>query len=306
MKNSTFYVTNGVTQDGFGARFQRCIQAMCLVYQLRSQGTPAEYVHTPFSYDEDNEINEDRTIGVGIRQDFTLANAYPYDDISHEGYMKRSLLWDKALGFKGKTIYDLDLSKLTVKHGCRELLADCAARNTARSLYVVRYSHKEYDSKILDINSFSTYRNEILNSFDFKKKKSTKKEIAIHIRRKDIIDKEHRHLTDSYYLTFLSELEKLKKKYNVTIYTQEVGFDASLYLDWNVVFDSKEEDYTTFKKLVSADHLVVGSSSFSYAAALLNPNLVVYPYMTNSHIGLDSWITASKYLNLLKTDSTDE
>jgi hypothetical protein len=53
-----------------------------------------------------------------------------------------------------------------------------------------------------------------------------------------------------------------------------------------------------FKKLVLADHLIVGGSSFSYAAALLNPNTVVYHY--NGHIPLIRWINYDNYIKLIE------
>ena len=84
------YITNGITQDGFGARLQRAIATMAYTFYLRDKfNIDIEYIHTPFSYEgfgEDySEGIEGRTIGD---------NRYPYDENSREGYLKRAVLWD--------------------------------------------------------------------------------------------------------------------------------------------------------------------------------------------------------------------
>lgn len=297
--DNKFYITNGVTQDGFGARMQRCLQVMCLVYELQEQGYSVEYVHTPFSYNEDTEINEDRSLGISIRSNFSLANPYPYDDIDHDGYMNRSTLWDAALSFNDKTVYQLDLNQLILKHGYDKLTYDLSNNNTPHSLYIIKYLHSEYDSNALNINNFQKHRNIILNSFGFfKNLHYNKKEIAIHIRRKDILDKTYRYIDDSTYLQILSELERIKSEYDITIYTQKVGFELQHYTGWNVVLDTEIEDFDVFKKFITANHLITGASTFSYSAGLLNPNTVVHHNI--GHIPLTNWIDYNTYINLIK------
>ncbi len=295
---SKFYITNGITQDGFGARLQRCFQVMSLAYKLQAQGVSIEYVHTPFAYNEDTPVNEDRTTGVPLRQNFSLANPYPYDDISHEGYMNRSRLWDKSLDYSGKTVYDLDIASLQVKEGYASLTEDIQNSNTAGKLYVVRYLHQEYDSGELDINTVALYRDRILSKFNITPSTtSDKQQVAIHIRRKDSIDKGGRHIHDSYYVELLDSHKQQSQSYDVTVYSQEVGFNAELYKDWKVVLDVDEDDFVTFKKFVHADYLVVGGSCLSYAAALLNKNKVVYHFQGHAAIG--GWISVDDYIKLI-------
>jgi hypothetical protein len=296
---NTIYVTNGITQDGFGSRLQRCFQVMCFVYKLQSQGINIQYIHTPFSYDEDNVINEDRTLGVSIRKDFSLANSYPYDDIEHDGYMKRSLLWDNALSFNDKTVYDLDLSTMEIREGYNQLLSDMESNTATGHLYVIRYLHIEYDNGALDINSFKDYRDIILNKFDFFKKKTySGREIAVHIRRKDCIDKADRYIDDSVYIGLLSEMQDVKECYNVTLYTQEVGFEKSNFVGWNVILDTEIVDWEVFRRFVFAEYLILGSSSFSYAAGLLNSNTVVY--IKKGHTELRDWLSCDEYIKRIK------
>ena len=301
------YITNGVTQDGFGARLQRCISVICFVEYLRNElGLSVEYLHTPFSYQGDGPAAQDYNAGESIRGDFSLANSYPYDDISREGYFKRAKKWDEALAFKKRTIEHVYLKDFTHQEGYQEFNA-CRERNALNNMFfVIRLLHGEYDCGTLDINNFVKYRSNILDYFGFKKSQSKKPTIALHIRRKDSLDKGNRHTEDSYYLDILKELEPYKSEYDITIYTQRVGFNSDLYQGWNIAYDDTEEDYETFIKLVSADHLIVGSSSFSYVAALLNQNTIVYHYKPGSHKAVSSWINADQYKELLNNKKQHE
>jgi hypothetical protein len=296
-----FYITNGVTQDGFGARLQRCFQVMCYVYELQAQGIPVEYIHTPLSYNENTPINEDRSTGETIRSNFSLANHYPYNDISEEGYNIRAKLWDNFLNYKGKTVEDIDITSVNIQQANYDTIAKHISTGTvceSKILFVLRYLHSEYDAGLIDINIFDKYRNTILKKFNLAQKRKPKKpQIAIHIRRKDILDKPGRYLPDDYYVGILQQLEKFTDKYGITIYSQEVGFNKDSYSSWNTVLDTDQEDFTTFKKLVQADYLITGKSSFSYTAALLNKNTVIHHF--TGHISLNSWITANNYINLL-------
>jgi hypothetical protein len=297
------YVTSGVTQDGFGARMQRILSVLCYTYHLREElRLPVVYVHTPFSYQGPPPIGEDYVEGVDLRGNFDLANPYPYDDISHRGYFKRAELWDQAFVYSGETVNSLDISSFEFREGYD--LFNLFQKNTydANILFILRYLHKEYDLGILDINNFKKYRNKILSSFGLSKGNYSKKKVAIHIRRKDAINHVHKHFNDEYYLEILNILGQYKEKYDITIYTQRVGFDPEPYKGWEIVYDDTEEDYNTFKKMVFADHLIVGGSSFSYAAALLNPNTVVYHFAPSAHHkAIDTWIDKNDYIQLLNT-----
>jgi hypothetical protein len=127
-------------------------------------------------------------------------------------------------------------------------------------------------------------------------------QIALHIRRQDINETHTRYIKDDYYLEILNGLKQAPKVFGaVAIYTQRDSFDASKYSrGYDIRYDDREEDYDTFIKLLSADVLVVGNSSFSYVAALLNPNIVVYHYQPHTYTALDSWIDKEKYLDYIK------
>jgi hypothetical protein len=292
---SKFYITNGITQDGFGARLQRCFHVMCYTYELQSQGLPVEYLHTPLSYNEDTLINEDRNIGVQIRKSSTPS----YNEGGHEEYLERSRLWDRALGYTGKTVYDINIGDVNMREGIQSLSKDIKQNNTSGNLYVIRYLHQEYDTGEIDINLFHKYRRYLLNSFTINKQKTDKPQIAIHIRRSDAIDIPGRYLQDEYYVNILSQLEKIKQKYDITIYSQEKGFNSEFYKEHKVILDTDEDDFNTFKKFIHADHLIVGTSSLSYAAALLNTNTVVYHF--KGHAPMKDWKTVDDYIKTINT-----
>jgi len=292
-----FYITNGITQDGFGSRLQRCLQVMCYVYELQAQGIPVEYLHTPFSYNENTAINEDRSIGETIRSNFSLANPYPYNDISEEGYNTRAKLWDSFLNYNGKTVYDIDISAVQIQQSSYGIVEERKHDTNPGTVYVLRYLHDEYDCGLLDIGLLAKHRDSILKKFNLQRKGKTKKsQIAIHIRRKDSIDKIGKYLPDEYYTRILSYLEKFKDICDIVIYSQEVGLNREIYKEWKVVLDTDEEDYITFKKFVQADYLITGTSSLSYVAALLNKNKVVHHFL--GHTPLSSWITVDNFINL--------
>lgn len=296
------YITAGVTHDGFGARTQRCISVMCLVYYLQDvYNLPVEYLHTPFSYEDGKTFEVDYIAAAKER----VTSGYPYNDISHEGYMTRARKWDDKLLFNGKTIFDINVSDFKIVQDFKiiahykGLLEDIKASKDVKKVYVLKYPHQLYDFGSVDTNLFEKYRDRILNSFDFDKTDSRRSKIALHIRRQDIDEGSARYIEDNYYLDILNRLKELNEVEFATVYTQREGFNANHYTDYNVVFDDQEEDYNVFIELLKARVLVAGNSSFSYTAALLNPNTVVYHYQPSSHRALNSWINKEKYVSYL-------
>lgn len=297
--NRPFFITNGVTHDGFGSRIQRCICVMSYVYYLQELGFPVEYVHTPFNYigfDEDYKQGELDRIKNG--------NDYPYNDNGYEGYMNRAKMWDDYLGFRGKTVEHIDLEKIDVVNdknpisGYYRLAEDVLSNQTGNKLYVIRMLHYEYDNNIINISNVKRFRSKIIKNFSLNVPSYSNKNIAIHIRRKDAIDYSNRYVSDDHYLEILDAIKKYKGDYRVSIFTQRVGFDENKYIGYEIFYDDTENDYETFVKLMSSKHLIAGKSSFSYAAALLNPNLVVYHF--DGHTALKEWIDKEKYIKRIK------
>ena len=267
------YITNGITQDGFGARLQRAINTMTLTFYLRDRyGINLEYIHTPFMFE-----------GFGERFDMEEGaravgdNLKPYNEISREGYLKRAILWDNFLCYSGTTINDINYTNIEVVNSLNKLLVDVSNKQISDKLYIIKYLTREFNSGQFDVNMVDTYYTQIRKKFQFPVLNANN-EIIVHIRRKDAINfGAVRYLEDEYYLNILGALIPFKKKYNITIHTQRKGFDPTKYIGWDIIYDDEEEDYELFLKMVSAKVLVVGKSSFSIVAGFLNQNIVVYP-----------------------------
>ena len=137
------YITAGVTHDGFGARVQRCISVMCLAYHLQEKhNLSIEYLHTPFDYQSQKVFNVDYNHAAKER----ITSGYPYDDISHEGYMIRARKWEDKLAFNGRTVEDIDLTEFELVEGYYELIEDIENQDTNKKLYIIKYPHQQYDN----------------------------------------------------------------------------------------------------------------------------------------------------------------
>jgi len=289
------YITNGVMHDGYGSRMQRAISAMGLVEYLKNDlKLEVEYIHTPLSYIWDGEdYNKGYLTRKGISE-------YPYNDITIDGYLHRCKLWDDKLNFKGKTINDFYLKNHELKYGYNELMLDIKNNNADNKLYVIKTLHKEYDTRKIDINIIKKYREEIVSKFSFNdnvKDNKNVKSVAIHVRAKDALNPKnikHRYLDYPYYSDIINKY-KNNDKYDLKIYTQKLGFESDKYAGCNIIYDDIENDYDTFFNLIFSDYLIVGKSSFSYTAALLNNNTVIYH--NNGHVKMSHWITKEELLN---------
>ena len=295
------YITNGVTQDGFGARMHRAINTMAFTFFIRdTYDINVEYVHTPFSYEG---FGEDFSLHEKGRE-FACKHPHgnPYDEINRDGYLKRAFLWDEHMNYVGKTINDSDINDLQVidamDFGKKSLFNDISNRNIKNKLYIIKYLQNEFNSGHFDINMVDKYYSEIRNRFMFDLNEDNN-EIILQIRRKDAMDfGDIRYIGDEYYLDILKELEPYKKQYNISVRTQRSNFDFTKYVGWNIIYDDEEEDYDLFKKMVVSKVLVVGKTSFSVAAAFLNKNIIVYPNQIAR--GLDRYVNKEEFIELIR------
>ena len=293
------YVTNGVTHDGFGARFQRAISVMGLVEYMKNElNLNIEYIHTPFSYIWDIE---DYHKGYLDRKNI---NPYPYNDITIDGYFNRAKLWDDNIKYNGDIIEKYLNNKHTLKYGYNQLISDLKNNIADNNIYIIKTLHKEYDTKKIDVNIIKKYRYEIISKFNinnYTKNNTNVKSVAIHIRAKDALTPKNigiRYLDYKYYKEILQLFNN--DEYDLKIYTQKIGFNKDEYLNYNIVYDDMENDYDTFVNLILSDYLIVAKSSFSYAAALLNNNTVIYH--GNGHIKMCNWLTKEELINKFKNE----
>lgn len=291
-------ITNGLTQDGFGARLQRALNTMAFTLDLNKKlNLNFEYVHTPFSYEgfgEDFSMGErDREIGD---------NKEPYDEISREGYLKRAILWDQFVNYQGKKITDITLNNYNIisdfDYHYSRLFNDIKNNNLSNNIYVVKYLQQQLNNGYIDFNNIDVYYDEIIKKFPLVDNNHSN-EIIVHIRRKDAINFGYdRFLSDEYYLEILNKLSHLKNEYKITIHTQRKNFDYTKFDKWDICYDDEIEDFDLFKKMVNCKVLVVGKSSFSITAAMLNKNIIVYPEQPTR--GLNRWLNTINFFNLIE------
>ena len=141
------YITNGITQDGFGARTERVIHIMAYTFYLQDKyGIDIEYLHTPFSYE-----------GFGL--DFTQEehvrekgdNNEPYNEVNREGYLVRAKLWDSCLQINGPLITDINIPEYHIKdknHVGRDPLfnVNLELSGSNKSIYIISTLHNEFAS----------------------------------------------------------------------------------------------------------------------------------------------------------------
>ena len=264
------YVTNGVTQDGLGARFQRVVNLMAFAVQLRDKfKLNIHYIHTPLWYEG---FGVDFTMGESIRGGVD----YPLNLQSAKQYRVRTVGWEKEIGYFGKTVTDIKYNNYKV--GIDNLWRDIADKKCDGNIYVITHLNTEFDLGIYDINMIVNHRDEIRERFRFLDLEGD--DVACHIRRSDATGQ--RYVDDDYYLRMLTKYP------NAIIYTQKVGFSSEKYNNFVIRYDDKVSDTETLSKLANAKTLIMGNSSLSYVAALLNGNTVIYKSM--QHIKQKHWI----------------
>lgn len=102
-------------------------------------------------------------------------------------------------------------------------------------------------------------------------------EIALHIRRGDVKENnEKRYTTNDKYKDILSFLLEKYKNQRITIFSEGFIADFQELQQDRVDFKLNMTIEESFHSLVTAKVLVTAKSSFSYSAALLNPNEIYY------------------------------
>lgn len=304
------YITNGTSQDGFGARLLREITTMAFTFYLQDKfNANVEYIHTPYTF----EGFENFGMPEMVRSREIGDNGEPYNEISREGYLNRAILWENRLSYSGISITDINLNNFEFiddKYSdfYNRLLNDISLNKTDNKLYYNRLGlRNEFNNGLFDVNMVDTYYPKIKERYRFINP-NINNDIMIHIRRKDAIADYHRatrYLNDEYYLTILQALIPFRNKYNITIFTQRKNFDFNRYSGWNIIYDDQEQDYDSLVKMVHAKVLVAGTSSFSIVAGFLNQNTVVYPiweFQSVSTRGLNRFINKGQFIELLNNN----
>jgi hypothetical protein len=133
--------------------------------------------------------------------------------------------------------------------------------------------------------------------FSSKKPVIDKIDIAIHIRRGDINKNSQRWLNNSLYLEIINKLKKKYPRYTITIFSEGTYKDfKDLGLE-KKCFKLNKNIFKTFHSLVSSKVLIMGFSSFSYCAGIINKNTVYY-YDDYRHKKLDHWLKISDLIGI--------
>lgn len=289
------YFTTIPASDGLGARFHRSL-LLLYFYFYKKETNPVEFLYSPLEFE-------------GFGRNFygypTKIQCYYH---TAEIYKQRAKEWDDRLEYNGKKITDVDLNLVKVEDN---YLLD--ALINALDIFDDRlFLCANFWANTPTINNieriphiFTKYKNDVISKFDMKNTLSKDKiNIALHIRRDDAINFPQRWVSDEYYLNIIDIIEKnLFKDYNLTIYTQKNNFNFNKFEKYNVIYDEITEDYDTFVDMVFSDILIMGRSSFSYSAALLNKNMVLYPknfYCKNvgNWVEIEDFVESIKKLNL--------
>lgn len=117
-----------------------------------------------------------------------------------------------------------------------------------------------------------------------------KVDIAIHIRRGDVNIETHenRYTSNSYYNKIIKYLNYKYPTNNIVIFSEGSEKNFSELNGKNLSFRLNKSIEETFHSLVSAKILVTAISSFSYSAAILNPN-EIYFIKSPWHNPLKNW-----------------
>ena len=163
------YVSNGTTQDGFGSRLHKMITTMAFTFYLQDKfNANIEYIHTPFSFEgfENFDIPEMvklREIGDGEE---------PYNEVNHDGYLKRAILWDNKINYSGIKITDINFNDFEIigninwDDGYNALLIDISMKQTDNKIYIIRLGlSREFDKGIQEINMIDIYYSKLKEKF---------------------------------------------------------------------------------------------------------------------------------------------
>lgn len=267
-ENKVYFTIEGKI-DGFGSQLHACFS---LIAYCDYRGY--NYVHTPMYRMHHNDEK---------RKDFPQ-------------YMNNFINFES----KYKTINDLTNYEKTKIQPVKE------------GMFVHGSYHPEFFynesvlAKIRDIY-YSTPKPDVKKELNYDDKAVN---IAVHIRRGDVDAKKYptRFTANSVYIDLItkilksSQLQQLRqpqsqpeKQVAIHIFSQGKDDDfkdiVEKFPELNIGLHINTNIQTTFHGMVSADMLVLGKSSYSYCAALLNKNITVANLITNWwHKPLKQWI----------------
>ena len=174
----------------------------------------------------------------------------------------------------------------------------------------IKIPYQEIYYKIKPTKNSIKYLQNIFNKNNYYYYKDYPEHWVIHIRRNDITTKKHAERYISYE-RYNEIINKIRQKYNGKILILSDGCSKEILTnitDNNIEIDTESSSLQAFCKMVYCRNLVVGWSSFSYAAGVYNNNNVYYDILTNHnhnyyHPILEHWLLTDS-LNIQTTNQS--
>lgn len=248
------YLTIEMFADGFGSQYQSLLSAIAIANYL-----DIEFVYKPIksiahNYNGDSNLVDKLVDFTGIRNSFKTVEQLPADVLIKEVY-------------KLEDIIHMD-----------------------NILYVI----KDRAKQIVDANPDILYRSKecLIKTYLSSSKPKLKGfednyfNVAVHVRRRNIMDDRETVLPDSYYYKIMDDISKKYPGAIFHIYSQSnpgicssnclIPAEFEDYKKYKCVFHLDESIEETFHGMVMADVLVTCLSSLSYAAALVSEGEIYY------------------------------
>jgi hypothetical protein len=271
----TYHAKHPDVQDGTGAQYQRVIGIICIALRYN-----LNYVHTKI-------------------QTIETCNGFEVDEkyINYtEEYFQFSKYFQNVESIKYDEIYEI------FDPSIYEILCKNTQDKNILIQMCMPYTICDRQPSIYSNNMVLLRQISLRNGcFPSLKKETTKKEIAIHIRRGDVddINNNGRYIPIHTYIKIIETLKSRCKNSNITIYTEFNNIKNKNEFDVfknneNITIKADIDPIQSIYEMSVADILVIGKSSFSYIAGLYNKNTVFY--FNFWHSPLDNWINVNQLL----------
>ncbi len=136
-------------------------------------------------------------------------------------------------------------------------------------------------------------------------------DVAIHVRRGDVTEHQypHRYIPLEYYQNLITHFAKKKKGLTIGIYSD--GDERELFplQSPNATLCLGRDSTEAFHALVTAPHLVIAKSYFSFSAAILSQNIIYSSSITRKELPdtrLDPYVDELKPLRVWRNLSLDK
>lgn len=264
------YVTIETISDGFGSQYQSLLSAIAIADYLG-----IEFVYTPVQGIAHNYNNDHKFVQKLI--DFTGIRSFYKDVRVAAGLTKKNVSVLSQIGKKSGILYLINSSKIIVDNDTNILLR---AKGLLRKIY---FSTSKPNLKSFDEGLFN---------------------VAVHIRRKNVVDDRESLLPDDYYFKVIDFILEKHPNARFHIYSQQnkdvcdvdsiYSTSLDVYKKYNCIFHLDESVEETFHGMVMADALVTCDSSLSYVAAILSEGEIYYHKFW--HKPLPGWIIREEYV----------